>query len=362
MNNAIKLGAIVINLFVLPFFVFAAPNIADVNGTISHGNSVIISGTEFGAKTTALPNLWDTVDNQSSYNSFSNGEILDYNHHVGFPYPYDNSGAVANTDTTYCNVSEEQRSSYSTACYKGINNHKNSVSREDHQDGGDQFYVAFWLKLESNIFGNESEKWFRGIHNTPDFSQRTFTWSQLNSGVYDTYDSCPGGACVTGKGSKPSANTWTFMELYFDNINYSYTLKMNNSAVDMNRSWAIDSADCRITKAWIIGRDAGGVLPSNITSWLDDIYLDNTFQHVVIGNAPTYLACNHLEIQPATAWSSNGQSITVILNQGSFSDGSIAYLYVVDSDGTANETGYPITLSGSSDAIAPTAPSGLAVS
>ncbi len=75
MNNAIKLGAIVINLFVLPFFVFAAPNIADVNGTISHGNSVIISGTEFGAKTTALPNLWDTVDNQSSYNSFSNGRF-----------------------------------------------------------------------------------------------------------------------------------------------------------------------------------------------------------------------------------------------------------------------------------------------
>jgi hypothetical protein len=55
--------------------------------------------------------------------------------------------------------------------------------------------------------------------------------------------------------------------------------------------------------------------------------------------------------------------ITTKVNQGSFADGSSQYLYVLDSIGTANNTGYPITFgSGSSDIIAPSAPSGLSVS
>ena len=61
------------------------------------------------------------------------------------------------------------------------------------------------------------------------------------------------------------------------------------------------------------------------------IYLDGTFARVVLGDAPNYDDCRHLEVQIATQWS-NG-SITFTLNEGSFQAGDTAYLYVFDASG-----------------------------
>ena len=78
---------------------------------------------------------------------------------------------------------------------------------------------------------------------------------------------------------------------------------------------------------------------------VDNIYIDNTPQRVEVGNASTWTACTHREIQIPSAWSSN--SITFSVNQGAFTSGQQAYLYVVDSTGAVNASGYPITIGGS---------------
>jgi len=79
----------------------------------------------------------------------------------------------------------------------------------------------------------------------------------------------------------------------------------------------------------------------------DDIYVDDTLSHVILGNSSTYSSCTILEIQPPTAWSAT--SITVSLNQGKINDDSTAYLYVFDADGVPNATGYPVVIGSSGD-------------
>ena len=61
-----------------------------------------------------------------------------------------------------------------------------------------------------------------------------------------------------------------------------------------------------------------------------DVYIDDTFAHVVIGDQPSYDDCQHLELQVATAWSE--EEITFTLNQGAFDVGDTVYAYVVDAD------------------------------
>ena len=77
--------------------------------------------------------------------------------------------------------------------------------------------------------------------------------------------------------------------------------------------------------------------------WLywDEVYIDTTQARVEIGNASSWSACTHREIQIPSSWSSSSISVTV--NQGSFSDGGGAYLYVVDSNGNVNDSGRAIT-------------------
>jgi hypothetical protein len=75
--------------------------------------------------------------------------------------------------------------------------------------------------------------------------------------------------------------------------------------------------------------------------YVDDVYIDDTWQRVEIGDNATYSSCTHREIQIPTAWSDT--SITATLNQGSFENGSTGYVFVIDEDGNANETGKAIT-------------------
>lgn len=62
-----------------------------------------------------------------------------------------------------------------------------------------------------------------------------------------------------------------------------------------------------------------------------DIYIDNSWARVEIGDASTYSACTHREIQVPITWGTDGIEFKV--NQGSFPDLATAYIYVVDENG-----------------------------
>jgi len=79
-----------------------------------------------------------------------------------------------------------------------------------------------------------------------------------------------------------------------------------------------------------------------IEFWLDDLYVDSDQARVEIGNAATWVACTHREIQPWTAWADG--SVTVTVNHGALPHGT-AYLYAIKPDGTPfDATGQPVTL------------------
>ena len=72
-----------------------------------------------------------------------------------------------------------------------------------------------------------------------------------------------------------------------------------------------------------------------------DIYIDNTFARVEIGDAPTYDSCTRWEMQLPTAWE-NGQ-LTFSVNQGQFERGDTVYVYVFNSDDVVSN-GFAVTV------------------
>jgi|GEM_PF-4007529 len=73
----------------------------------------------------------------------------------------------------------------------------------------------------------------------------------------------------------------------------------------------------------------------------DNIYIDKSIARVEIGNAPTYAASTRREVQIPTSW---GNSIQITVNSGAFTNGQTAYIYVVNSDGNVNASGYPVQI------------------
>ena len=72
-----------------------------------------------------------------------------------------------------------------------------------------------------------------------------------------------------------------------------------------------------------------------------DIYIDTSWQRVVLCNAATYTACTVREMQIPSSWSDT--AIGVALNRGRLAAGSTAYLYVVNASGNAS-AGFPVVL------------------
>ncbi|MDR7420718.1 MAG: hypothetical protein QN178_17620, partial [Armatimonadota bacterium] len=92
---------------------------------------------------------------------------------------------------------------------------------------------------------------------------------------------------------------------------------------------------------------------ANMFGYYADIYVDNTFARVEIGDAPRYDDCTHREIQYPLSWDPGAISIRV--NQGAFAAGQAAYVFVVDDGGRVNPVGFPITFGGQT--VPPPAPS-----
>ncbi len=77
-------------------------------------------------------------------------------------------------------------------------------------------------------------------------------------------------------------------------------------------------------------------------TYSDDLYISHTQARVMIGDASTFENSHHREMQIPLDWSST--SIQIQFNPGSFAENAEAYLYVINSDGEVNSSGYAITI------------------
>jgi hypothetical protein len=158
-------------------------------------------------------------------------------------------------------------------------------------------------------------------------------------------------------------NSWHRMETVVDNRGTNHpavAIFRNNSIVGVGTVPAQNPNVPNICTISLLGADYSNGAPPQPQLDFGEIYVDNTLARVEICNASTKNSSNHCEIQiPKTQWV-DGQ-LQVKINQGSFTDNSAAYLYVVDSTGAVNANGFPVTIGGGGDTIAPAVPGGLTV-
>lgn len=330
-----KLMSYILFIFVLLFPVFtayAAPTPTGVSGTVQHGQQITISGTLFGTKTTAAPELWDTVDNISAYSAVADGATIP----TGGANPWaDNS--PFDPGKVKMETTDSMRHAHSSKMYKGL-----AASLGASLDGRrianetGSVYLSWWMKPSGSFPGSSTSAKILRLADSVDNETRTLTWDIDNSYIYIPPNS---GGCYDGDWySLPglSANTWHHFAIYFNSSSKVYTAYINDSQV-MTYNWA--SAGCSAVsfdEVWRLGWDG---TPS-FTFWMDDIYVDNTASRVEICTNSTWTARGACEVQIPSAWSAS--SITATVNQGAFANGATAYLYVVDSTGAVNTSGLPV--------------------
>lgn len=352
-------------MLMLSLFCFAKNSLAAmpaINSASIDDQSISISGSNFGAKSPAAPILWERFDDGI------NGQNVEGN---GW-HRYADLGAQYNDTQPYSGT----LSAYNYTEYgdqKGFN-----TSYYVLPIPSDQLYVSCMFRHDGTIYNdNRVPKNWR--INTPGnhysgpgefalsdgylyyYSGNTPYWTNLDDNGTGRFFTSP----------EYGSSTWTRHEGYIRysdppgaSNGYMWAAVGTQQKTFANRNnrpegWSYQAGE------YLLGlmHDQGNHQVGDYHHmWVDDVYIDNTQARIEIGNASTWAACTKKVIQIPTSWNSENPADNVVqatTNQGSFEDGSTAYLYVVNPDGEVNETGHPVTFDGSSDMMSPAAPSGL---
>ena len=353
--------------------------INNVSGTISHSNTITISGSGFGSKSTAAPIKYD------DFHTFSVGQYPFGNESSGGwsscprdGFGTDNPNGPKISSTKY-RLASKQKTLNQHFSYTGNTYGSNQAFGFTEITLGHvtEVYFSGWFTFDSTgsladnakILNMGGETDVNGSHT---FQTRidvypTGGWGHIYA---TTATGCSdNGSYVQNYNPNPdnmlhkNDNVWHRIESYI-HLGLSGTgyrdVYMDGVFIG-SISGDLTNGTCGLDY-FLIGYFYRAMDSSTVANrYWDEIYVDNTRARVEIGNASTWSACTHREIQIPSAWSDN--SITVKVNQGTFSNGQAAYLYVVNANGTLNTSGYPLTFgqgqSNGSDTTSPSSPTGV---
>lgn len=327
------------------------PSISGVNegvdNTVQHGEAVVIAGSNFGVNDVAA----DFSDGFESGAFQSPWNLSDGGYSQGF-----STVVAAGANARHGASSYVLKTSFP------------STSGNAHQciyrDPFTTLYAQYWVKLDNNFdFGGPGSSNNYGpteLANVKFFRLWPYGSSQEDFVTAFHKYLTTHGAVVEVENTDPYPHSWyawggfanpgEFTKNVWHLFQFEYRSSSGLGVADGVFKWTVDG-DVKFSRSDIVTmkntntpKDEVWLGFGDTTSgwnydgandvYFDDIYITPTFARIEIGNASTYAACTHREIQIPTAWTAT--SVTVTANTGSFTDAETVYLFVIDADGTAS--------------------------
>jgi hypothetical protein len=337
-----------------PGYIYAAPAINNLSGSLDHGEVLIIEGYDFG--NFATEQIWDDFEDGTA----------DINAKAG---RWERIQGLKIDSST-----QDRR-------------HENSFYQGKYGFGGgtagfgggtDQYgkwYASYWFKLDPNWVWGTGEvasshlsnvKFFRIWHSgsgRDNWVTAIHTFLNGNSAIAVVENCGDEADWFWSPRTSIPVGSWNQFELEYkesssrDSADGISRIWFNGKLVHSKNNWITRCSENDTPKRMnLVGfYNSWGNSPV-YSYWQDDSYVVNSWSRVIVGNAADCgslnpVNCNQREIQPINYWGNS--SISINFNQGSFNPGQTAYLYVVDENGNVNENGYPITIGGNSSVSIP---------
>jgi hypothetical protein len=370
-------------IFALSSTAFGAPVISVFNSgnPVVHGDTgKIITGADFGSKTNALP-LW--FDDCEAATGDKNDPSVLTSPPIAHVVSYMDSGNIDYTETrpsttedgsTNDEYSPQYKDSWDDVAQAHPNSttyatagHEATASNPDcntvnfavsPRATAPIWYVSFRQYLPASWYdsvslvrpnykiaivqdGSSSPSWTLSgpftYWSTGDNHPYVNTGNYMMDGLFcDSYGTSENMLEMVGK--------WVQFEMFWDMTNHNYKQAMRHAgaAVDIesctncNASYDPDTASVFSIGSYGVydNEDSNGLTHNGMKRFYDDIYMDNTFSRVVIGNRNAYADSTIIENQICTSWGAS--SITVTINQGAIPNGP-AWAYVCDASDVCSD-------------------------
>ncbi len=352
-------------MFLLTCTIANADTIDSLEGTAANGNEMTLTGT-FTAKAQAAPLIFDDFEDGVHGNDLSDSTSkLRWNDFRQDGAKYNNTQAYSGSLSAYNNPT------FPT----GDTDYREFASSWQEFTPTDIMYVSWMWRWTNSGSDSTVGKDLRIVSVESGGTYEHYSSSACNTNIQNYNDAYP----VEGAGAMDpymafyynqsertsthevpgvAYNTWYRKEMAGKLSDAGVSNGSMYGAIDNVAFWDISSVLTRDTGMGAYQYDSVllGLMCANIIDgaayevWNDDVYVDNTWQRVELGNNVIHDNCTLTEIQLPYAWSTTKIGITVRSNV--FLEGSSAYLFVFDANGVPS-AGKEVIIGGGTVVTAP---------
>jgi hypothetical protein len=398
----LQCGLCVLSLTTLTGLLSAATVLTGVQGQVKHKGVITIQGSSFGTKAQAAPTVWDDCSGTDPLVKWD--WAYPHLNDAAFKLTYRTpaqvtkaNGAVGGVALPHRNTTKYLAGAHYNSGSLDAHRGYNVCAGKNNQQGQVYTYISFYqmidpswshnsgsdynwkeydwaagsgymgdgpnLYFDNKFIVNQNVQW--GVNYVEGLNSRIVT---VNTALVDYY---PSTGMVFPKISVPGPKEgWRKVELVLKHNSSDgfHRIYQNNKLV-----WEVYLDDDNLATPTaraetVIGgyvREAGNTERyKNNWRYYADVYYDHSLARVILADKATYSQATILEPQIPSAWS--GTQITATVNLGKLPDTGTAYLFVFAADGSANSTGFPVTLGGSvepppPDSVPPSAPAQLII-
>lgn len=300
---------------------------------------MVISGTGYGTKSPAAPIRWAPFDSSPDASSLGQGttwskiENMSWGSNVG----YGSGGGMQGT------------------AGNGVWTMGFDSSGFNWNDASQKFHVMRRMKRNYLITSSDNDKGFR-VWPAGGTGYSNLYWSIQNGRFFVENIGVESGFWAN---NNPNTTNWIFEEIIIQassangvkdgTLAYRIDGQNKASGTIISKSNAAPAAWVRIYPGHIVVANKGSWSPAWSASnngWFDDIYVDNTWQRVLVGDASTYGACRKFGLVVPSAWSATSITGALQIHSGDFPAQTTAYAYVFDTTNTPNTTGKSFVIGG----------------
>lgn len=307
---------------------YAIPGISSVDGEIGEGGTLTIQGNGFTSLDTGTI-LYDQVSNQPEYSKLSSGAVVP-----------DDVGPWSQNSSIYGNPMKilrtgDLRTNNSSAVYYGEGQSTLGWPRAFEGANNRKFYMSWWYKPNQTANQGGSNKFCR-VWDQSDGNGTRISLTQMHM----TYSGTSGNSETSWGTTQPDANIWNRLEIYVDADTNTITAWLNGKITQNVANFQKASTSQGLTAGQI------GFDPSissdypNYSFRMTDIYVSPSPARVELSNSDTWNPASKREVLTPTSWSDG--KIDVKLNYFSHDPSANLYIYVVDSEGNVNQSGFPL--------------------
>lgn len=350
----------------------AAPGIQQVTGSFDHKGTINITGSGFGSKGTAAPLVWDDASGSNILDKWDGAwpDQLD-SFNAAYHSPMRGIDPPHSHDARYIAGAHASNKSgeagYLVVVFKDFdlqpfpfNVYASWYQRADNQwfFGGDNNFKTFNYSNCCEPMAAPND-WFTAYGPPhPGNTKEGAQWVLTDNGPSLNNPDARGHNMWWGQAANPMAGKWIKVEIAIKATN------QNDGYINVWENGHQVVAYVGPTDRYPGNRRTVGIggyarMQGHSTNWryYDDVYVDTSLARVVLADSPVLSRATIIENQIPSAWSDG--SITATVNLGQFTQGQTAYLFVVDSNGSASASGTPVTAGGM--AQLPNPPSGVSV-